>query len=136
MGITTYPTQRLKCLFFSNLPVFEEGIIETASGLQYEVITMGDGAMPIDGDIVEIHYEGSLLDGNIFDSSYERGRTSENSVNGFIPGFTEGLKLMPKGSKFKLYIPYNLAYGENPRPGSGIEPYSSLIFTLELIDIK
>lgn len=113
-----------------------EGVIETESGLQYKVITMGTGELPLDGDVVKINYEGTLLNGEIFQSSYEQGEPIVYNINGFIPGWTEGLKLMPVGSKFMLYIPYNLAYNENPPPGSIIEPFSSLIFTVELLGIE
>lgn len=114
----------------------KEGVIETVSGLQYEVLTMGAGELPIDGDRVKVHYEGTLLDGQVFDSSYERGESTSFSINRVIPGWTEGLKLMPEGSKFKFYIPSVLAYGENPPPGTIIEPYSTLVFTVELIEIE
>lgn len=112
-----------------------EGVIETASGLQYEVITLGDGELPIDGDIVKIDYEGALLDGQVFDSSYDK-EPIVYSINGFIPGWTEGLKLMPVGSSFMFYIPSDLAYGENPPPGSNIEPFSTLVFKVELLGIE
>jgi FKBP-type peptidyl-prolyl cis-trans isomerase len=114
----------------------KEGIIETVSGLQYEVITLGEGEMPIDGDVVKVHYTGSLLDGQVFDSSVDKGDPIVHPVNRFIPGWTEGLKLMPVGSTFKFYIPSTLAYGENPPQGSNIEPYSTLVFTVELIGIE
>jgi FKBP-type peptidyl-prolyl cis-trans isomerase len=113
-----------------------EGVIETESGLQYEVITLGSGELPLDGDVVKINYEGKLLNGEVFQSSYEQGEPIVYNINGFIPGWTEGLKLMPVGSKFMLYIPYNLAYNENPPPGSNIEPFSTLIFTVELLGIE
>ena len=114
----------------------KDGVSETASGLQYEVITMGEGESPIDGDRVRVHYEGTLLDGQVFDSSYERGESTVFPINRVIPGWTEGLKLMPVGSKFIFYIPYDLAYNENPPPGTIIEPFSTLVFTVELIEIE
>jgi len=114
----------------------KEGVIETASGLQYKVITLGTGELPIDGDIVRINYEGTTLDGEIFDSSYERGEPIVYSINGFIAGWTEALKLMPVGSKYILYVPTEIAYNENPPPGSNIEPYSTLVFTVELLGIE
>ncbi len=114
----------------------KEGIIETASGLQYKVITQGTGETPIDGDVVKINYEGTTIDGEIFESSYERGEPIVYSINGFIAGWTEALKLMPIGSKYILYIPTEIAYNENPPPGSNIEPYSTLIFTVELLGIE
>jgi len=114
----------------------KEGVVETASGLQYKVITQGTGELPIDGDVVKINYEGTTIDGEVFESSYERGEPIVYSINGFIAGWTEGLKLMPVGSKYILYIPTEIAYNENPPPGSNIEPYSTLVFTVELLGIE
>ncbi len=110
-----------------------DGVQETASGLQYEVITMGTGQKPAPQEMVKVHYAGTLLDGTTFDSSVDRGEPVEFGVNQVIPGWQEGLQLMPVGSKFKFYIPYELAYGEN---GTGpIPPYSTLVFEVELLDI-
>lgn len=111
-----------------------EGVTTTASGLQYEVIKMGEGAKPTLNDKVTTHYHGTLIDGTVFDSSVERGQPIQFPVTGVIAGWTEALQLMPVGSKWKLYLPYNLAYGER---GSGpkIGPYSTLIFEVELISI-
>lgn len=106
----------------------------TASGLQYEVITEGTGASPSATDKVEVHYEGTFIDGSVFDSSYQRGKTIEFPLNGVIAGWTEGLQLMKEGATYKFYIPYNLAYGEGgigPIPG-----YSTLIFKVELVKVK
>ena len=106
----------------------------TESGLQYEVIVAGKGPKPTAESTVEVHYEGTLIDGTVFDSSYERGESISFPLNGVIKGWTEGLQLMPVGSKYKLYIPYYLAYGEH---GSyTIPPFAALIFTVELLDIK
>jgi FKBP-type peptidyl-prolyl cis-trans isomerase len=113
----------------------KEGVIETPSGLQYEVITKGTGQLPIDGDKVRVNYEGSLLDGQVFDSSYDKGQPLEIGINRVIPGWTEGLKLMPVGSTYIFYIPSDLAYGENPPPNTIIQPYSTLVFKVELLDI-
>jgi FKBP-type peptidyl-prolyl cis-trans isomerase len=113
----------------------KEGVFETESGLQFLVVTLGEGKMPMDGDKVSVNYEGSLIDGEVFDSSYEKGKPVEFDINRVIPGWTEGLKLMPVGSKYVFYIPSELAYGENPPPGTIIEPYSTLVFTVELLDI-
>ncbi len=106
----------------------------TASGLQYEVITQGTGIKPTAKDSVTCHYKGTLLDGTVFDNSYDRGQPITFALNGVIPGWTEGLQLMPQGSKYKLYIPYNLAYGAfdyGPIPGG-----STLTFEVELLEVK
>ncbi|MGB3609439.1 MAG: FKBP-type peptidyl-prolyl cis-trans isomerase [Cellvibrio sp.] len=110
------------------------GVTVTASGLQYEVITQGDGAKPSASSRVKTHYHGTLIDGTVFDSSYNRGQPIDFAVNGVIAGWTEALQLMPVGSKWRLYIPYQLAYGERGAGGS-IAPYSALIFDVELLEI-
>jgi FKBP-type peptidyl-prolyl cis-trans isomerase FklB len=110
------------------------GITVTASGLQYEVITQGSGAIPTATSKVKTHYHGTLIDGTVFDSSVNRGQPIDFPVNGVIAGWTEALQLMPVGSKWRLYIPHNLAYGERGA-GASIKPYSALIFDVELIDI-
>ena len=107
----------------------------TASGLQYEVLEEGNGPKPTATSTVKVHYEGTLIDGTKFDSSYDRGEPIEFPLNGVIKGWTEGLQLMSVGSKYKLYIPYQLGYGEYGSPGA-IPPYAALIFTVELLDIK
>jgi FKBP-type peptidyl-prolyl cis-trans isomerase FklB len=110
-----------------------EGVKETASGLQYEVITMGTGAKPGPEETVKVHYTGTLMDGTKFDSSVDRNEPAVFGVNQVIKGWQEGIQLMPVGSKFKFYIPYELAYGAN---GTGpIPPYATLIFEVELLDI-
>ena len=111
------------------------GVITTQSGLQYEEIVKGYGSKPKATSAVRVHYEGTLVDGTVFDSSYERGEPIEFPLNGVIKGWTEGLQLMSVGSKYKLYIPYQLAYGEQGA-GNAIPPYSALIFTVELLAIK
>ena len=111
-----------------------EGIIVTESGLQYEVITMGEGEKPTAESTVKVHYHGTLIDGTVFDSSVQRGEPIEFPLNGVIKGWTEGLQLMPIGSKFKLYIPYQLAYGERGA-GELIGPCEALIFEVELLEI-
>jgi FKBP-type peptidyl-prolyl cis-trans isomerase len=112
----------------------KEGIITTSSGLQYEVITEGTGKRPQAADTVQVNYEGTFMDGQIFDSSYQRGEPTEFPLNRVIPGWSEGLQLMTEGSNYRFYIPSELAYG--PQGASGvIPPYSALVFTVELISI-
>ncbi|MDF7671484.1 FKBP-type peptidyl-prolyl cis-trans isomerase [Orbaceae bacterium ESL0721] len=110
------------------------GVKSTESGLQYEILTEGDGAIPKASDKVKVHYTGKLIDGTVFDSSVERGEPAEFPVNGVIRGWVEALQLMPVGSKWRLYIPENLAYGAQGA-GAAIPPYSTLIFDVELLDI-
>ncbi|GHU66112.1 hypothetical protein FACS189447_06320 [Spirochaetia bacterium] len=110
------------------------GITTTSSGLQYEVITEGTGAAPAAQDTVRVHYEGTLLDGTVFDSSYARGEPIEFPLNGVIPGWTEGLQLMTEGSTYRLFIPSDLAYG--PQGAGGlIPPNAALIFKVELLAV-
>jgi FKBP-type peptidyl-prolyl cis-trans isomerase FklB len=110
-------------------------VITLESGLQYEILTKGTGPIPVKSDKVVAHYEGKLLDGTKFDSSFDRGEPATFPVGGLIPGWVEALQLMPTGSKWRLYIPQDLAYG--PRgAGGAIPPYAALIFDLELIEIK
>ncbi len=111
----------------------KEGIQTTKSGLQYKVVTQGTGKKPTDADTVECHYRGTLIDGTEFDSSYSRNQPAEFPVNRVIAGWTEALQMMPVGSKYQLFIPADLAYGENPRPK--IPANSVLIFDVELLDI-
>ncbi len=110
------------------------GVITLPSGLQYEVITEGKGAKPKATDRVKCHYEGQLINGQVFDSSVKRGEPAVFGVNQVIPGWVEALQLMPVGSKWKLYIPSDLAYGEKG-VGEAIAPNSTLIFEVELLDI-
>ena len=112
-----------------------EGVKVTESGLQYEVIEATIGQKPKATDKVRVHYEGTLIDGTIFDSSYKRGESITFGLNQVIKGWTEGLQLMSIGSKYKLYLPYQLAYGERGA-GANIPPYAALIFTVELLGIE
>ena len=111
------------------------GVVATPSGLQYEVLTEGTGQSPSATNQVTVHYEGKLLDGNVFDSSYERGEPAVFRVSGVIAGWTEGLQLMKVGSKFRFFIPPNLGYGENGA-GEDIGPNATLIFEVELLGIE
>lgn len=110
-------------------------VVETASGLQYKVITMGTGAKPTATDKVKVHYHGTTIDGKVFDSSVERGEPITFPLNGVIKGWTEGVQLMPIGSKFIFYIPSDLAYGDRGA-GQDIKPGATLIFEVELLDIE
>lgn len=112
----------------------KDGITVTESGLQYEIITAGTGAKPTAQSHVKTHYHGTLIDGTVFDSSVQRGEPIDFPVGGVIAGWTEALQLMPVGSKWRLYIPHDLAYGERGA-GPTIAPYSALIFDVELLDI-
>jgi FKBP-type peptidyl-prolyl cis-trans isomerase FkpA/FKBP-type peptidyl-prolyl cis-trans isomerase FklB len=112
----------------------KEGVQVTDSGLQYQVIVMGDGAKPSATDTVTVHYRGTLLNGEEFDSSYSRNEPTTFQLNQVIPGWTEGVQLMPVGSKFKFFIPPNLAYG--PNGGGPIGPNATLVFEVELLGIE
>ncbi|MEO3679708.1 FKBP-type peptidyl-prolyl cis-trans isomerase [Rheinheimera sp. FR7-31] len=109
-------------------------ITVTASGLQYEVLVAAEGEKPTHNSTVRTHYHGTLIDGTVFDSSYQRGEPAEFPVSGVIAGWTEALQLMSPGSKLRLYIPHNLAYGERGA-GNAIAPFSALIFDVELLAI-
>ena len=119
---------------FLNRNKLRPEVTTTASGLQYEVVKEGTGRQPKASDTVRCHYEGTLIDGTVFDSSYRRGMPAEFGLRQVISGWTEGVQLMKEGSIFKFYIPYNLAYGERGA-GADIPPYAALIFTVELIKV-
>jgi FKBP-type peptidyl-prolyl cis-trans isomerase len=113
----------------------KDGVVALPSGLQYKILKAGKGKKPTDGDKVECHYRGTLIDGTEFDSSYRRGEPATFPVNGVIAGWTEALKLMPVGSKWQLFVPSQLAYKEHGA-GADIGPNATLIFEVELLGIK
>jgi FKBP-type peptidyl-prolyl cis-trans isomerase len=114
----------------------KDGVQVTESGLQYKIIKQGNGPQPKLEQRVKVHYKGTLIDGTVFDSSYERGEPVTFGVGQVIEGWSEALQLMKVGSKYELYIPQELAYGENVRPGGPIEPFSALLFEVELLGIE
>lgn len=114
----------------------KDGVITTESGLQYKMITEGTGAKPMATDQVTVHYEGRLINGEVFDSSYKRGEPATFPLNGVIPGWTEGLQYIATGGKAELYIPSDLGYGTRGTPDGSIPPHSTLVFTVELISIN
>lgn len=120
---------------FLKINAHRDDVTTLPSGLQYQVLTMGDGAKPTLSDSVKCHYHGKLINGIVFDSSVERGEPAVFPVSGVIAGWTEILQLMPVGSKWRVTIPYQLAYGERGA-GGAIEPYSTLIFDIELLGIE
>lgn len=113
----------------------KEGVMETESGLQYKVLEEGTGESPTAEDVVRVHYEGTLIDGEVFDSSYERGQPAEFPLNRVIKGWTEGVQLMKEGAIYEFYIPSELAYGANAPQGSPIGPNETLIFKVELLEV-
>jgi FKBP-type peptidyl-prolyl cis-trans isomerase len=131
----TFGKNRAEAIEFLDKNKQQEGVQVTESGLQYKVITQGASKRtPLAGEKVKVHYEGKLINGKMFDSSIKRGEPAEFPLNQVIPGWTEGLQLMTVGSKYILYIPYDLAYGEKGA-GEDIPPFSTLIFEVELLDI-
>lgn len=112
----------------------KEGVVCLPSGLQYTVLREGTGKKPKATDRVKCHYEGTLIDGTVFDSSYKRGEAATFPLNGVIAGWTEGVQLMGEGAKYRFFIPYNLAYGTRGA-GQSIPPYAALIFDVELIEV-
>ena len=112
----------------------QEGVVTLPSGLQYKVLAEGSGKKPSATDKVKCHYEGKLVNGSVFDSSYKRNEPAVFGLNQVIAGWTEGVQLMSEGSKYEFYIPYNLAYGANGAPGA-IPPYAALTFVVELLEV-
>ena len=112
----------------------EEGVVALPSGLLYQVLNEGSGKKPTAADTVECHYEGRLIDGTDFDSSYKRGESATFPLNGVITGWTEGVQLMSEGAKYRFFIPYQLAYGERGA-GQAIPPFAALVFDVELIKV-
>ena len=113
----------------------KEGIVTLPSGLQYQVLKEGNGKKPSATDQVVCHYEGTLIDGTVFDSSYQRNQPATFGLNQVIAGWTEGVQLMQEGAKYRFFIPYNLAYGERGA-GAQIPPFAALVFDVELIEVK
>ena len=130
-----YEVYKKQGLTFLEANKSKKGVKTTESGLQYIVLKQGKGKKPKTTDRVKVHYHGTTIDGTVFDSSVDKGVPSEFGVTQVIKGWTEGLQLMKVGSKYKFFIPQELAYGQNPRPGI-IKPYMALIFEVELINIK
>ena len=114
----------------------KDGVIVTASGLQYKVLLEGSGKQPLSTDMVTVHYEGTLTNGTVFDSSISRGQPAEFPLNRVITGWTEGVQLMKEGAKYMFFIPSDLAYGESGTPGGPIGQNEDLIFTVELIRVN
>ena len=113
----------------------KDGVVTLPSGLQYQVLKEGDGKKPSATDQVVCHYEGTLIDGTVFDSSYKRNQPATFGLNQVIAGWTEGVQLMQEGAKYRFFIPYNLAYGERGA-GAQIPPFAALVFDVELIEVK
>lgn len=113
----------------------KDGVVTLPSGLQYQVLKEGDGKKPSATDQVVCHYEGTLIDGTVFDSSYQRNQPATFGLNQVIAGWTEGVQLMQEGAKYRFFIPYNLAYGERGA-GAQIPPFATLVFDVELIEVK
>jgi FKBP-type peptidyl-prolyl cis-trans isomerase FklB len=141
--VTTFLKQQAKIQAITNREAGEkflkenkekDNVVKTGTGLQYIILKQGAGEKPVDGNRVKVHYVGTLLNGKEFENSYTRGQPAEFDINGVIKGWTEALKLMSVGSKFRLFIPAELAYGENGM-GSTIPPSSTLIFEIELLAI-
>ena len=127
---------KAKCEAFLAENKTKNGVMTTPSGLQYEVLKMGKGPKPTIETPVKVHYHGTTIDGEVFDSSVDRGEPASFRLNQVIPGWTEVLQLMPEGSKFRVYIPQELAYGKYPQPGGVIKPFATLVFDIELLEVQ
>ena len=130
----TTETNRVEGARFLEGNKLKEGVVSLSSGLQYKIMEKGEGPLPGINDTVECNYKGSVLDGTVFDSSFTRGKPAVFQVNGVIPGWVEALQLMPVGSRWELYVPANLAYGDQGA-GNAIKPGQTLIFEVELLGI-
>lgn len=135
IGETKFATVKEEGEAFLTANKLKSEIKTTDSGLQYEIVTAGEGKLPSAQDTVKVHYHGTLIDGTVFDSSVSRGEPATFGVHQVIPGWTEALQLMNVGSKYRLYIPQDLAYGAHPHPGGAIKPFMALIFDVELLEI-
>jgi len=131
----TYASNKAAGVKFLEENKSKEGVKVTSSGLQYIVLKEGNGPKPTTNNKVKVHYHGTLVDGTVFESSVENGVPAEFFVTQVIQGWIEGLQLMPVGSKYKFFVPQELAYGAFPRQGGGIKPFDTLIFEIELLDI-
>ena len=129
-----YKDNKDKCEAWLAEKAMEDGVVTLPSGLMYQVINEGTGKKPTAADTVECHYEGRLIDGTVFDSSYKRGESATFPLNGVIAGWTEGVQLMSEGAKYRFFIPYQLAYGERGA-GQAIPPFAALVFDAELIKV-
>ena len=129
-----YKDNKDKCEAWLAEKAMEDGVVTLPSGLMYQVLNEGTGKKPTAADTVECHYEGRLIDGTVFDSSYKRGESATFPLNGVIAGWTEGVQLMSEGAKYRFFIPYQLAYGERGA-GQAIPPFAALVFDVELIKV-
>ena len=135
LAVSHHEAQSIVTQYFQEKEAaMKEGVVTTASGLQYMILEEGDGKSPKATDKVRCHYEGMLIDGTLFDSSLQRGEPADFPLNGVIAGWTEGLQLMKEGAKYRFFIPYLLGYGAGGA-GNSIPPYSTLIFDVELIKV-
>ena len=135
VGDTKFAANKIAGEEFLKENAEKENVHTTSTGLQYEILEEGSGVKPSAQDTVSVHYHGTLINGTVFDSSVQRGEPATFGVHQVIPGWTEALQLMNEGSKYRLYIPQELAYGAHPHPGGPIQPFSALIFDVELLKV-